>query len=382
MGISEVMSLIDEEKIKAIGKLHQIDKANTKITGEFILKVFVHGSLQGIPMSLRSIETLVKDNKDLASNLKSKDDHKKKVDHSSIGKRLSSANIDFFKAIYEDISDKYHNKFEPKKDFHIFDSTILTISNKLLKNGLNLGGFANDSHIKMSVSLKNSIPSSIRFCTTQSESSENIALVKAINEAKLKKQDIILFDQGIQKAETFASFDRQEKFFITRVTCNRKYKFLSLNEIKKYKDDNLTILSDENVHLFNKNGQEIKHPVRLIQAHKSNGDKICFLTNIKDLSSHDIASAYKHRWKIEVFFKFLKQHLQFKTFISYDTNGMQVYLYCLLIASILFIMYKILNKLSGYKIALLKFKLDLNRSIIKDIVLFCGGDPNLVDQKL
>jgi hypothetical protein len=148
MTISKVMSLIDEEKIKAIGGLYKIDKANTKITGEFILKVFVHGALQGIPMSLRSIETLVQDNKDLASNLKSKDDKKKKADHSSIGKRLSSANIDFFKAIYEDIADKYHNKFGSKKDFHIFDSTILTISNKLLKNGLNLGGFANDSHTK------------------------------------------------------------------------------------------------------------------------------------------------------------------------------------------------------------------------------------------
>ena len=51
-------------------------------------------------------------------------------------------------------------------------------------------------------------------------------------------------------------------------------------------------------------------------------------------------------------------------------------------AAILFIIYKINNKLKGYKLAMLEFMLDLNKAIIKDIVLFCGGDPALVDQKL
>jgi IS4 transposase len=101
-----------------------------------------------------------------------------------------------------------------------------------------------------------------------------------------------------------------------------------------------------------------------------------------DLSAYEITLSYKFRWQIEVLFKFLKQHLQFKKFISYDQNGMKVYLYSLLIAAILFIVYKINNKLKGYKLAMLGFMLDLNKAIIKDIVLFCGGDPALVDQKL
>jgi hypothetical protein len=391
MNISEIMEMIDEDKICELGKLYKIDQINTKITGNFILKTFVYGALQGIPMSLRTIESMVKNNKDLASNLKSKKENKKIVDHSSIGKRLRAINPDFFKEIYKDIANKYHEKFtskdipknEPlKKNFYVFDSTILSLSNKLLTNGLNLGGAENDAHIKMTISLKNSIPSATRFCHKQSESSENIALPAAINEAKLAKEDILLFDRGIGKAETFAKFSQEEKFFITRVNVNRKYALLSTNEIKEYKDDDLTISSDENVHLFNSKGREIKHALRLIKGKKANGDEIWFLSNVKDLSSHEIALAYKHRWQIEVLFKFLKQHLQFKTFVSYDTNGMEVYLYCLLIAAILFTMYKLLSKLTGYKIALLQFKFDLHRSIIKDIVLFCGGNPDLVDQRL
>ena len=61
---------------------------------------------------------------------------------------------------------------------------------------------------------------------------------------------------------------------------------------------------------------------------------------------------------------------------------MKVYSYSLLIAAILFTIYKRVNHLSGYKIAMLQFLLDMNKFIIKDIVLFCGGDPNLVDLKL
>jgi hypothetical protein len=61
---------------------------------------------------------------------------------------------------------------------------------------------------------------------------------------------------------------------------------------------------------------------------------------------------------------------------------MQIYLYCLLIAAILFMIYKTTNNLTGYKIPLLQFGIEIYKAIIKDIVLFCGGNPDLVDQRL
>jgi Transposase DDE domain len=382
MDIKEIMSLIDDEHIKKLGEVHKIDRVNTKITGQFILKVFVQSALKQQPLSLRAIENLTRNDKSLSDTLNAKDTGKKVIDHSSLGKRLKIANVEYFKNIYEDIAKKYHIKFPSKQLFHIFDSTILTISSKLMKNGLNLGGAENDTHMKMTVSLKNSIPSTIRFCSTQSESSEDVAMAKAINEAKVEKEDIVLFDRGIAKAETFKNFDNEQKLFVTRVLVDRKHKILSNNEIAEYKDDDLTILEDANVHLYNKKGMEIACKLRLVKCKKANGDEIWFLSNMHDLSAHDITLAYKHRWSIEVLFKFLKQHLQFKHFISYEENGMKIYLYCLLIAAILFLMYKKMNNLEGYKIAMLQFMHDLHKSIIKDIVLFCGGDPDLVDQRL
>ena len=74
--------------------------------------------------------------------------------------------------------------------------------------------------------------------------------------------------------------------------------------------------------------------------------------------------------------------MQFKHFISHSQNGMMVYIYSILIAAILFIIYKHQNKLTGFKIPLLQFTLELEKEIIRDLVIMCGGDPNKLKGKL
>jgi hypothetical protein len=53
-----------------------------------------------------------------------------------------------------------------------------------------------------------------------------------------------------------------------------------------------------------------------------------------------------------------------------------------MIAAILLLAYKELNRLKGYKIMKQKFVHDLEKSLIKDFVILCGGDPNVVDKHL
>ena len=154
------------------------------------------------------------------------------------------------------------------------------------------------------------------------------------------------------------------------------------NEVLGGEESKLKIISDEVVNLYNKRHERIDCNLRLIKTKNKDNLELWFLTNITYLDAIDIAMSYKRRWDIEVFFKFVKQNLQLKNFISYNNNGMRVYIYCILIAAILFIIFKITNKYKGYKIALLTFTLAIEKEIIKDIVLFCGGNPDLVEQKL
>lgn len=383
MKIKEILNLIDEKKLEELGSLHKVDKVNNKITGNFILKSFINAVLTGRSVSLRSLETMC-NNRDLSNLLKTKDSNKKMIDHSAVGKRLETINIEFFQAIYEDLVGKYNKKFTKAEvtKLHRFDSTLITLSGKLLQDGLNYGGSKNNRHIKMSFGLKNLIPSSVRFCNLQMEVNENIALVAAINEAKIEKDDIILFDRGISKADTFKDFNSNGKNFITRINFSRKCFVIEELKLLPSNEGDLKIISDEIVNLYNSKYQRVNANLRMIKARSETGIELCFLTNILNLSAYDIAQTYRKRWDIEVFFKFIKQHLQFKHFVSHNNNGIKLYIYCILIAAILFIAFKIINKLRGFKIALLKFTLALEKEMIKDIVLFCGGNPALVDLKL
>ncbi|MCH4831171.1 transposase [Flavobacterium columnare] len=110
--------------------------------------------------------------------------------------------------------------------------------------------------------------------------------------------------------------------------------------------------------------------------------KFLFLTNNKILTTKEVVDIYKQRWEIEVFFKFIKQNLNFSHLLSRDENGVKVIMYMTLITAILLIVYKNLNELKGYKIPKLKFAQELEVLIIKDIVKRCGGDPNGVNKIL
>ncbi len=81
--------------------------------------------------------------------------------------------------------------------------------------------------------------------------------------------------------------------------------------------------------------------LRLVKAEISKTNKpIYFITNYFDVEATDIAAIYQRRWEIELFFKFLKQHLNLKHIISRNENAMKVMIYITLILAILILAYK------------------------------------------
>ncbi len=112
------------------------------------------------------------------------------------------------------------------------------------------------------------------------ESSEDVAFVKAINEAKLTSEDILLFDRGIAKAATFMKLSKEEKYFITWVNVHHNYTWVKNNEIKESAGNNLKIISDEIVNLHGKNKHKINCNLRLITAKTINNKELWCLTNV------------------------------------------------------------------------------------------------------
>ena len=96
----------------------------------------------------------------------------------------------------------------------------------------------------------------------------------------------------------------------------------------------------------------MQHSVRIIQViDSSNGDIFNIVTNRFDLTAEEIAQIYRLRWTIEIFFKWIKQHLKIKKFFGTSFNAVLNQVYS---ALILFCLLKLMHILVGIKYDFLK----------------------------
>lgn len=79
--------------------------------------------------------------------------------------------------------------------------------------------------------------------------------------------------------------------------------------------------------------QDYPDKLRKIKFYDKENDKILiFLTNNFDLDSEDIALLYKNRWQVELFFKWIKQHLKIKTFWGNSENAVRIQIFTAIIS--------------------------------------------------
>ena len=69
--------------------------------------------------------------------------------------------------------------------------------------------------------------------------------------------------------------------------------------------------------------QHFPATIRRISIKDAEGKKLVFLTNHLDLSAQTIADLYRCRWQIELFFKWIKQHLRIKSFFGTSENAVK-----------------------------------------------------------
>ena len=73
--------------------------------------------------------------------------------------------------------------------------------------------------------------------------------------------------------------------------------------------------------------------IRRIKYYDQETDKLfVFLTNNFELSALEIAMLYKQRWQVELFFKWIKQHLKVKSFWGHSENAVRIQIYSAIIA--------------------------------------------------
>ncbi|MBX3257530.1 MAG: IS4 family transposase [Chitinophagaceae bacterium] len=163
--------------------------------------------------------------------------------------------------------------------------------------------------------LKTAIPEFILF------SNADVHDVNALDFIPFEANSFYIMDRGYVDYKRLYKIHSCDAFFITRAKDNMNYRRLYSHP----KDTSKGVLYDQTIVLNNYYaGKDYPEKMRRIKFFDAESAKVLvFLTNNFHLKATDIAQLYKHRWKIELFFKWIKQHLKIKSFWGHSENAVK-----------------------------------------------------------
>ncbi|MDQ3682502.1 MAG: IS4 family transposase [Bacteroidota bacterium] len=163
--------------------------------------------------------------------------------------------------------------------------------------------------------LKTSIPEFIYFSTA------SIHDVNALDFISFEANSFYIMDRGYVDYKRLYRIHCCDAFYITRAKEN-----MNCRRTKSYPSDkNNGALCDQSVLLNNYYAsKDYPEKIRRIKFYDhQSGKTFIFLTNNFHLKATEVAQLYKHRWKIELFFKWIKQHLKIKSFWGQSENAVK-----------------------------------------------------------
>ena len=152
---------------------------------------------------------------------------------------------------------------------------------------------------------------------------------KAMKEIPYESGSYYVFDRGYNTFRELYHIHQHESFFIVRAKKNLQYKC-----IKWRRRMPRNVLTDSEIMLTDYiTSKKYKEKLRLVKFYdEEQGREFSFLTNAFHLSSLEVADLYKNRWQIELFFKWLKQHLKIKKFWGRTENAVRIQISAAIIA--------------------------------------------------
>lgn len=389
-----MLGVIPEGLLANLSLTTRVDHYTKVLHGKKMFYLLMFGILENEKLSQRTLEDTFNDSVfKLLFNL----DDEEKIRRSSISERLSKINAEYFKQIYECIYEQFSDSYSltERQQYNLIrvDSSMVSESVGKLMEGLD--NKSGKKAVKYSIAFDGILPCDSNVFTSPSYASEDVALPEAVMSHVKKQpnhQNIYVLDRGLQSTRTMNAFSNDSITFICRAKENRKYIELE-SFVKKNQDLDLgesTLIKDCRVQLYtgvpinNKRGKihyreelaDKEYRLVIVRSKDQEGKQYWFLTNEFKRSAKEIAQAYRRRWDIEVFFRFIKQELNVSHLVSLNKNGIQVMLYMTLIVAMLVLVYKKANNI-GYKTAKRRFSMEIRDLAIAIIVVQCGGDPGL-----
>ena len=144
---------------------------------------------------------------------------------------------------------------------------------------------------------------------------------------------IYVFDRGYLDFARLARLHQAQAFFVTRAKRNCRFRYLDSRPV----DRATGVASDQTIRLYGFYSKR-SYPDRLRRIRYFDAERrkwLVFLTNNFTLPALTIAQLYKCRWQVELFFKWIKQHLRIKAFYGTSENAVKTQIWIALAVYVL-----------------------------------------------
>lgn len=261
------------------------------------------------------------------------DAHSGKSYHLGLGKSVTRSN--FAKAnevrnskIFEDFA--YHlisiarelhscDDFKIKGNIYAFDSSTIDLC-------LNVFWWAKFRKAKGGIKLHTLYDINTQIPAFLHITAANVHDVKAMDELVYEAGAHYIFDRAYLDFTRLYKIERCSAYFVIRAKSNTKFKRMYSNKV-----DKLTGVRCDQIGKLSGFYTSKDYPVKLrrVKYYDNESNRtFVFLTNNLKVSADNVALLYKNRWQVELFFKWIKQHLKIKSFWGTSENAVRIQIYC------------------------------------------------------
>jgi IS4 transposase len=162
---------------------------------------------------------------------------------------------------------------------------------------------------------------------------------KMLDVVPIEADCVYVLDRGYQNFIRLRRIVEQRAYFVVRGRRDLSYRVLGSQPV----DKETGVRCDQRILLTHpKSWRVYREPLRRVRIYDATHERtLIFLTNHFELPSQKVADLYRRRWQIELFFRWIKQHLCLRGFLGVSRNAVQCQLWS---ALCVYLMVAILKK--------------------------------------
>jgi hypothetical protein len=306
----QLLAFLPKQEFKRFVGQHNADRYVKKMTVWNQLVVLLYAQATG-KESLRDIETGLRTNPEIWHHL-----GVQSAARSTVARANNIRDYRIFESLFYALLAQCRD-ITPERKF-TFDNPLYALDATTITLCLSLFDWAHYSHEKGAIKIHTVINNRTTMPEVLTVTDGKVADITGARNLliTLPQGSIVVFDRGYVDYKWWAEIDLLELFFVTRP---REYQLIKVRGV--HSEPSGRVLADERIWVGRLHASEYGKELRRVRYLADTGETYEYLTNNFKLSGDEVALVYKERWRIENFFKWIKQNLHIKSFLGTSKNA-------------------------------------------------------------